>query len=62
MVSVMTDARQRVIFDLKRQSVRELNQFLHGDLGGIQEVLVENPDRARPWWCTATPAPASPRT
>jgi len=46
MVSVMTDARQRVIFDLKRQSVRELNQFLHGDLGGIQEVLVENPDGA----------------
>jgi glutamate synthase domain-containing protein 3 len=46
MVSVMTPARQRVIFDLKRQSVRELNQFLHGDLGGVQEVLVENPDGA----------------
>jgi glutamate synthase domain-containing protein 3 len=46
MVSVMTDARQRVIFDLKRQSVRELNQFLHGELDGVREVLVENPDGA----------------
>ena len=34
MVSVMAPvagARARVEFDLERQSVRELNQFLHGD-------------------------------
>jgi len=42
----MTGAAQRVIFDLKRQSVRELNQFLHGDIDGVREVLVENPDGA----------------
>ena len=46
MVSVMTPASQRVEFDLERQSVRELNQFLHGDLSGVQEVLVKNPDGA----------------
>jgi glutamate synthase domain-containing protein 3 len=46
MVSVMAPAAQRVEFDLERQSVRELNQFLHGDLSGVQEVLVKNPDGA----------------
>ncbi len=49
MVSVMAPvagARTRVEFDLERQSVRELNQFLHGDLAGVQEVLVKNPDGA----------------
>ena len=46
MVSVMAPASQRVEFDLARQSVRELNQFLHGDLSGVQQVLVSNPDGA----------------
>jgi glutamate synthase domain-containing protein 3 len=46
MVSVMTQAAQRVEFDLSRQSVRDLNQFLHGDLSHVQEVLVRNPDGA----------------
>jgi methylamine---glutamate N-methyltransferase subunit B len=46
MVSVMAPTTQRVVFDLARQSVRELNQFLHGDLSAVQEVLVKNPDGA----------------
>lgn len=46
MVSVMAPTSQRVEFDLERQSVRELNQFLHGDLSGVQSVLVKNPDGA----------------
>jgi glutamate synthase domain-containing protein 3 len=46
MVSVMAPATKRVVFDLARQSVRELNQFLHGDLDGVQEVVVKNPDGA----------------
>ena len=46
MVSVMAPTSQRVEFDLERQSVRELNQFLHGDLSGVREVLVKNPDGA----------------
>jgi methylamine---glutamate N-methyltransferase subunit B len=46
MVSVMAPTSQRVRFDLARQSVRELNQFLHGELAGVREVLVENPDGA----------------
>jgi glutamate synthase domain-containing protein 3 len=46
MVSVMTEAAQRVEFDLSRQSVRDLNQFLHGDLSRVREVLVRNPDGA----------------
>ena len=33
-------------FDLSGGSVRELNQFLHGDLKGIGKVRVENPDGA----------------
>jgi glutamate synthase domain-containing protein 3 len=39
-------AAGRVTFDLQRDSVRELNQFLHGHLGEVQEVVVENPDGA----------------
>ena len=46
MVSVMAPTSQHVEFDLERQSVRELNQFLHGDLSGVQAVLVKNPDGA----------------
>jgi len=42
----MTPASQHIEFDLARQSVRELNQFLHGDLSGVQQVLVRNPDGA----------------
>jgi glutamate synthase domain-containing protein 3 len=34
------------VFDLAAGSVRELNQFLHGDLAGIERVRVENPDGA----------------
>jgi len=33
-------------FDLSGGSVRELNQFLHGDLTGVDTVRVENPDGA----------------
>ena len=36
----------RVGFDLARQSLRELNQYLHGDLGGVSHVTVDNPDGA----------------
>jgi methylamine---glutamate N-methyltransferase subunit B len=43
---VMAPTTKRVVFDLSRQSVRELNQFLHGDLSAVQEVLVKNPDGA----------------
>ena len=35
-----------VVFDLARQSVSELNQFLHGDLKGVKALRVENPDGA----------------
>jgi glutamate synthase domain-containing protein 3 len=34
------------VFDLASGSVRELNQFLHGDLTGVERVRVENPDGA----------------
>jgi glutamate synthase domain-containing protein 3 len=47
MVRVMrTGAPVPVEFDLAQQSVRELNQYLHGDLKGVQTVRVENPDGA----------------
>ena len=36
----------RVAFDLRQQSLRELNQFLHGGLEDVREVIVENPDGA----------------
>ena len=34
------------VFDLRRNSVRQTNQFLHGDLAGIGNVRIENPDGA----------------
>ena len=46
MVSVMAQNSQRVVFDLEQQSVRELNQYLHGELRDVREVLVKNPDGA----------------
>ena len=46
MVSAMRETVGRVAFDLRRNSVRELNQFLHGDLREVREVVVENPDGA----------------
>jgi glutamate synthase domain-containing protein 3 len=33
-------------FDLRKGGVRQTNQFLHGDLAGITEVGIENPDGA----------------
>lgn len=44
--AVKVKAGQTVVFDLARQTVRELNQFLHGDLDGTTQVKVENPDGA----------------
>jgi glutamate synthase domain-containing protein 3 len=46
MVSAMRQVAARVAFDLKRDSVREVNQFLHGNLSEVQEVVIENPDGA----------------
>ncbi len=46
MVSALKDSQRRVVFNLERQSVRDLNQFLHGDLSGVDTVSVENPDGA----------------
>jgi glutamate synthase domain-containing protein 3 len=46
MVGAMRETLGRVDFDLKRHSVRELNQFLHGNLSEVREVFVENPDGA----------------
>jgi glutamate synthase domain-containing protein 3 len=34
------------VFNLRDSSVRDLNQFLHGDLSGTRRVCVENPDGA----------------
>ena len=34
------------VFDLRKGSVRQTNQFLHGDLSGIDTVTIENPDGA----------------
>jgi glutamate synthase domain-containing protein 3 len=42
----MTVASRAVVFDLARHSVREVNQFLHGDLSGVREVRIDNPDGA----------------
>jgi methylamine---glutamate N-methyltransferase subunit B len=33
-------------FDLRKTSVRQTNQFLHGDLTGVEGVRIENPDGA----------------
>lgn len=46
MVSAVRPPTERVLFDLRTSSVRELNQFLHGSLAGVSEVLVTNPDGA----------------
>ena len=47
MVRVMRAAGALPIeFDLAKQPVRELNQFLHGDLKGVETVRVLNPDGA----------------
>lgn len=35
-----------IAFDLAKQSVRDLNQFLHGDLARVATVRVANPDGA----------------
>jgi len=35
-----------VTFDLARTPLRELNQFLHGELGTTSHVIVDNPDGA----------------
>ena len=39
-------AADTATFDLARQSLRELNHFLHHDLGGVKKVKVLNPDGA----------------
>jgi methylamine---glutamate N-methyltransferase subunit B len=39
-------AADTVTFDLSRQTLRELNQFLHRGLGGTRKVTVLNPDGA----------------
>jgi len=36
----------RVVFDLAKESLRDVNQFLHGDLSAVTAVAVENPDGA----------------
>jgi glutamate synthase domain-containing protein 3 len=46
MVSAMKAVHGPVAFDLRRQTVRDLNQFLHCELDGVREVIVENPDGA----------------
>ena len=34
------------VFDLRHETVRDANAFLHGDLTGISHVRIENPDGA----------------
>lgn len=34
------------VFDLRKGSVRQTNQFLHGDLRSVASVAIENPDGA----------------
>jgi methylamine---glutamate N-methyltransferase subunit B len=34
------------VFDLRESTVRQANQFLHGDLAGIEAITIENPDGA----------------
>jgi glutamate synthase domain-containing protein 3 len=46
MVSAVKAATRPIVFDLAKQSLRDLNQFLHGDLAGVHAVTVENPDGA----------------
>jgi len=42
----MNAVAQSVEFDLASRKLRELNQFLHGDLGLVKQVRVLNPDGA----------------
>jgi glutamate synthase domain-containing protein 3 len=46
MVRALKAAPARAVFDLARQPVRELNQFLHGEMTGIEEIQIDNPDGA----------------
>jgi glutamate synthase domain-containing protein 3 len=46
MVSAITQVSGPVVFDLERHSVRDINQFLHGDLSAVSEVSIHNPDGA----------------
>lgn len=46
MVSAVKTNSGNVAFDLAKQTVRDLNQFVHGDLAGVKKVTVENPDGA----------------
>ena len=34
------------LFDLRRDTLRQVNSFLHGDLSGVSHVRIENPDGA----------------
>ncbi|MDB5805634.1 MAG: protein glxC [Betaproteobacteria bacterium] len=42
----MNAVAEAIAFDLASQKLRELNQFLHGDLGMVKQVRVLNPDGA----------------
>jgi glutamate synthase domain-containing protein 3 len=42
----MNAVAEVIEFDLAAQKLRELNQFLHGDLGMVKQVRVTNPDGA----------------
>jgi methylamine---glutamate N-methyltransferase subunit B len=46
MVIAAEPVDEAVRFDLRTSSVREINQFLHGPLAGVGEVIVTNPDGA----------------
>jgi glutamate synthase domain-containing protein 3 len=46
MVSAVKASAGGRAFDLAKDSLRELNQFLHGDLAGVGTVTVQNPDGA----------------
>ncbi|HEV7714263.1 MAG TPA: hypothetical protein VGO53_01625 [Steroidobacteraceae bacterium] len=47
MVSVTAERLDTAnVFDLRKNTVRHTNQFLHGDLTGISNVSIENPDGA----------------
>lgn len=44
-MNAAVDAATRV-FDLRAVPLREVNRFLHSDLGGVREVRIEHPDGA----------------
>jgi glutamate synthase domain-containing protein 3 len=47
MGSVMAEARAATkVFDLRKATVRQANQFLHGALSGVESVSIQNPDGA----------------